>query len=62
MCCVDGLRGRLEQLYLNTQAQSVCSRCEISGVIILHLELVITPGWFLSEVVVRAACTLTTSS
>ncbi len=54
--------GRLEQLNLNTEAQSVCSRCEVSGVIIFRLELVIIPRWFLSEVVVRAVCTLTTTS
>jgi hypothetical protein len=54
--------GRLEQLNLNTEAQSVCSRCEVSGVVIFRLELVIIPRWFLSEVVVRAVCTLTTTS
>ncbi len=62
MCCVDGLRGRFGQLYLNTQAQSVCAQCEISGVISFRLELVISPRGFLSEVVVRAACALTTAS
>ena len=54
--------GGLEQLNLNMQVQSVCSRCEVSGVVNTRLELVITPRWFLSEVVVRGACTLTTSS
>jgi len=55
--------GRLEQLNLNTQAQSVCSRSEISDVINFRLEQVITPRWILcSEVVVCAACTLTTTS
>jgi hypothetical protein len=54
--------GGLEQLSMNMQAQSVCSRCEVSSVINTRLELVITPRWFLSEAVVRAACTLTTSS
>jgi len=37
--------GRLEQLNLNTQAQSVCSRCEVSDVINSGLGLVITPRW-----------------
>jgi hypothetical protein len=53
---------RLEQLNLNTQAQSVRSRCEVSGVIIFRLELLIPPSGFLSEVVVRRACTFTTTS
>jgi hypothetical protein len=47
---------------VNTQAQSVCSPCEVSGVINFRLELVIPPSGFLSEVVVRPACTLTTTS
>jgi hypothetical protein len=52
----------LEQLYLNMQSQSVCSRCLVSDVINSGLSKVITPSTVLSEVVVRAACTLTTSS
>jgi len=54
--------GRLEQLNLNTQAQSVCSRCEVSEVIDFCLELVITLSGVCSEVVVCSACTLTTTS
>jgi len=33
--------GRLKQLNLNTQAQSVCSRCEVSDVINFRLGPVI---------------------
>jgi hypothetical protein len=56
------VEGKLEQLNLNTQSQSVCSLRGFSGVIDYGLDSVIIPGWFLSEVVVRAACTLTTTS
>jgi len=35
--------GRLKQLYMNMQAQSVCSRFEASDVISFHLGQVITP-------------------
>jgi hypothetical protein len=50
-------------LSVNMQAQSVCSRFEVSGVINNRLELVITPRWgFASEVVVSPACTWTTTS
>jgi hypothetical protein len=35
---VDDAGGRLEQLNLNSQAQSVCSRCGVSGVIDSRLE------------------------
>jgi hypothetical protein len=59
---VDDAVGCCEQLNMNTQAQSVCSRCGVSGVINSCLELVITPRWLFSEVVVQAVCTLTTSS
>ena len=38
--------GRLEQLSMNTEAQSVCSRCEVSDVTNFRLELVITPSLF----------------
>jgi len=44
------------------QAQSVCSRFEVSDVINFRLEQVITPSWLLSEVVVSAVCLLTTTS
>jgi len=54
--------GRFGQLSMNMQAQSVCSRFEVSDVINFHLEQVITPCWLLSEVVVHAACLLTTTS
>jgi len=54
--------GRLEQLNLNAQAQSVCSRRGISDVINSGLGLVITPSGYGSEVVVGVVCRLTTTS
>jgi len=54
--------GRLEQLSLNMQTQSVCSRSEFSCVINFRLEQVITPRWLSSEVVVCPACKMTTTS
>jgi hypothetical protein len=50
------------QLNLNMEAQSVCSRCEVSGAINSRLELVIITRWLCSEVVGGSACTWTTSS
>jgi hypothetical protein len=39
----SSVAGRLKQLNLNMQTQSVCSRSEISCVINSRLDLVITP-------------------
>jgi len=36
--------GKLGQLYLNMQTQSVCSRFEASGVVNFRLGLVIAPS------------------
>jgi len=57
-----GAAGRFGQLSMNMQAQSVCSRFEVSDVINFHLEQVIIPSWLFSEVVVCAACCWTTTS
>ena len=53
--------GGLEQLNLNMQVPSVRSWCKVSCVVNYRLELVVVPSWLLSEVVIRAACALTTT-
>jgi hypothetical protein len=54
--------GGLKQLNLNTQAQSVCSRFEVSDVISIRVALVMTLRSLCSEVVVSPACKMTTTS
>jgi hypothetical protein len=56
------LRGCFEQLNLNMQVQSVCSRREVSGVITSRLRKLITPRWVCLEAVGGPVCTLTSSS